>query len=278
MLEAQTQTVNIDRDCDATRLFLRFLYVGRFSANDFSTFQVFFDSAYLSDFYGVGEKFAAAFNHHESFHAWVTSWKSFVKNNSMDTAMATCKTCSRLSSCSEKVISTMFENLSITLGSNLFSTLCHARAHGIGDLARRLSGRFAWPSTPVSAWLEQEVNEPALKSFMERFPDQPDLLRLALLDFIGLATAVGRATAPQDAVIRRGNEIETFSGQQFVLRQISSVVLSDLSFSTTSVGGPCPSYQAGDGKHWSKKSVEAFCRRTPDMIKSVENAMANVGN
>jgi len=175
----------------------------------------------------------------------------------------------------------MLENLSITLGSNLFSTLCHARALGMGDLVSRLSRRFAWPSTPVSAWLEQELNEPALKSFMRRYPDQPDLLRLALLDFIGMATAVGRDTAPQDALPRSGNEIETFSGRQFVPKQIGQVH-SDLSFSATAVavggGGYPSSYRAGDGKHWSKKSVEAFCRRTPDMIKSVENAMANVGN
>merc|ERR1711972_1253177 len=106
--------------------------------------------------------------------------------------------------------------------------LCRARALGMMILVSQHSEKFAWPSTPVSVWLAQEMNEPALDSFTSRYPDQPDLLRLALLDFISMATTVGFA-APRDAKPREGNEVEILNNQQFTSGRIGEV-FRDLSF------------------------------------------------
>merc|ERR1740123_1852232 len=114
MLEARTQTVSMDRDCSAVRLFLRFLYVGGLSAKDFSTFQMIHDVAYLSDFYGVGEECASAFSHQEFFDVLMTLWESFVEENSIEAGMTALKTLGTLSSFPERMIPKMFKSFNMS--------------------------------------------------------------------------------------------------------------------------------------------------------------------
>mmetsp|Transcript_114473 Transcript_114473/g.227831 ORF Transcript_114473/g.227831 Transcript_114473/m.227831 type:complete len:293 (+) Transcript_114473:2-880(+) len=276
MLEAQTQTVSIDRDYDAARLFLRFLYVGRFSANGFNTFQIFLDVAHLCDFYGVGEECASAFSQQEFADVWFDLWRSYVEQSSIDKAMAALKTLRPLSCCPEAMISKMFESFNVSLGSNLFTMLCHARALGVLDLISQGSQQLVWPSVPVSVWLAQEMNEPGLDSCMSSNPDLPDLLRLAFMDFIGLATAVGRVAVPPDVARQVGNVVEIFEGQQFTSGPIVQSVQGAFYFQVD--GESSTRYcREHDCEHWSTRSVDAFCRRMPDMIKSVENAIAKAG-
>lgn len=195
MIEATTLCITMDCESSAAKSFLRFLYLGRLTEDDFKDMDLLLALVRMADFYGVIGELVSALDKAEPYSLFeglldasigpLEEPSSYISDLLIKLRPAILV--------ETTIARPVLRRLKLDFGSNVYRYLCHAFALDLPEVREACQHSMSRVHLELSkgvSQLESEVNEAVICDVIATYPTQATVALEAFLEFLSLCSQI----------------------------------------------------------------------------------------